>query len=181
MLPCALTTGHSGSWKGHLYAMAWSALVNAHWTVEREERQADLPLLHAHSRRLISLEKRRSDTINSPLDFCEHLREPRCPKELVRSCPMAGGMKPDPLLVHRLCAPSQLDLRFAPSTRRVRDWVAVLHASPLLRPHRREPPMLLTPREPTSPHRWSTGMIAFAWQPAAGGQGSVGLLVSMAL
>jgi hypothetical protein len=57
------------------------------------------------------------DHVNSLLDVFERLREPHGPHELVGSCSMAGGMKPDSVLVHRLCAPRPIDLLFAPSTR----------------------------------------------------------------
>src|SRR6266581_2665077 len=110
-----------------------------------------LPLLRAPSRRLISLEQWRGDHLHPPLDFCEHLREPRCPKELVRACPMAGGMKPHLVLVHRLCAHRHIYVLFAPSTDRVRDEVAVLHEPILLPPHSREHVMMLTQRKRTSP------------------------------
>src|SRR5438105_12247956 len=120
---------------GHFYDMTGMTSGNTHWAVLSEETKADLPLIHLQSRRILSLEQRRGDNLHPPLDVFEHLREPRCPKELVSACPMAGGMKPDSLLVHRLCAHRPLDLLFAPSTDRVRDGVAVLHASTLLPPH----------------------------------------------
>ena len=99
-----------------------------------------LALLHIHapSRRLRSLEKWRSDNIHPPLDVFEHHREPRCPKELVRAFPMAGGMKPYLVLVHRLCAHRHLYFLVAPSTDRVRDEGTVLHEPTFLPPHRRE-------------------------------------------
>src|SRR5215510_104877 len=49
-------------------------------------------------RRLISLEQWRGDNVHPPLSFFEHSRELHCPIELVSAFPMAGGMKPDPLL-----------------------------------------------------------------------------------
>src|SRR5918912_574921 len=61
-----------------------------------------LLLLCVPSRRLLSLEQGRGNNIHPPLSFFEYLREPRCPKELVRACPMAGGMKPPAVLVQRL-------------------------------------------------------------------------------
>src|SRR6266568_1708101 len=110
-----------------------------------------LPLLRAPSRRLISLEQWRGDHLHPPLDFFEHLREPRCPKELVRACPMAGGMKPHLVLVHRLLAHRHLDFLVAPSTDRVRDEETVLHEPTLLPPHSREHTRMRTPRERTAP------------------------------
>src|SRR6266571_1723247 len=94
----------------------------------------------------------RGDNINPPLDFCEHLREPRCPKELVRAFPMAGGMKPHLVLVHHLFAHSPIYLLFASSTDRVRDWVAVLHELTLLTLYSREYAMMLAQSDWTSPH-----------------------------
>src|SRR5262245_66075238 len=52
-------------------------------TVQAEaSERLSLPLICAPARRLISLEQWRGDNIHPPLDFCEHRREPCCPKEL---------------------------------------------------------------------------------------------------
>jgi hypothetical protein len=74
-----------------------------------------LLLVHLLHRRLIALEQRRSEALHPPLGFFEHLRQPHGSKELVSPYPMAGGMKPDPVLVHCLWAHRHLDLLFAPS------------------------------------------------------------------
>jgi len=47
---------------------------------------------------------------------------------------MARCMKPDPILIHRVCAHRYLYRLFAPSTARSRDWGTVLHASTLRLP-----------------------------------------------
>jgi len=117
---------------------------------EASERLS-LPHIHAPSRRLLSLEKRRGDNIYPPLDVFEHHREPRCPKELVRAFPMAGGMKPYLVLVHRLCAHRHIYFLVAPSTDRVRDERTVLHEPTLLLPHSREHAMTRTQCDRTSP------------------------------
>src|SRR5216683_7354770 len=100
----------------------------------KAEVRTPLPLFRMPSRRLIALEQGRGDHLHPPLDFFQYLREPRCPKELVRAFPMTSDMKPHLVLVHRLCAHRYIYLLFAPSTHRVRDEVAVLHESTLLMP-----------------------------------------------
>ena len=110
-----------------------------------------LALICVSSRRRIALGQRRGHPLHPPLACCEDRREPGGPQELVRTFPMAGGMQPDPVLIHRLWTHRHRQPLFAPSTDRVRNGGVVRHAPARLPPHRRAQTMRLTPRERTSP------------------------------
>src|SRR5215471_7222186 len=66
---------------------------------------------------------------------------------------MAGGMKPESVLVHDLFQPLPLDLLLASSTDRVRNRVAALHEPTLHTLHSRAHAMFLTQREQIASHQ----------------------------
>src|SRR5262245_28978512 len=64
---------------------------------------------------------------------------------------MAGGVTPERVLGHRLCAHHPLSLLVAPPTARVSDEGAIWHAPILLPPHRWEQAMTRAQRDRTAP------------------------------